>query len=99
MGTMGTHWPTAVVQFSNNSNYLKLLKGGNCLGNIIEVAENVVLVLLFSMAQLPLCKVYNHLNLRKKKLPSYLHLRHIPKKKCFKHFIFSLFKLIVSIET
>lgn len=50
MGTMGTHWPTAVVQFSNNSNYLKLLKGGNCLGNIIEVAANNVLVLLFSMA-------------------------------------------------
>lgn len=49
MGTMGTHWPTAVVQFSNNSNYFKLLKGSNCLDNIIKVAANV-LVLLFSMA-------------------------------------------------
>lgn len=47
MRTMGTHWPTAVVQLSNNSNHLKLFKGGNCLGNIIEVVADVMLFLFY----------------------------------------------------
>lgn len=69
MRILDTHWPTAVVQPSNNSNHLKLFKGSNCLGNIIEVVADVMLFLFYSSLWHNYrsgCNVYNHLNLEKK---------------------------------
>lgn len=99
MRILDTHWPTAVAQPGNNSNYLKLFKGSNCLGNIIEVVANVMLFLLYCSLWHNYhsgCNVYNHLYLKKEKRKhSNLHLRHL----CSKHLICSLFRLIGVLET
>lgn len=42
MWTVDVHYPKAVVQQSNNSNYHKPFEGGNCLSEIIEAVENAV---------------------------------------------------------